>query len=124
MEMTIQEVFEKCGMTDHPGYESFYYHPDPGCSDYAWWRFDANMGFPEGIQLFDTYCWTPLPNCAGYTVEEQEVLASQIPEAMPLNDLQVGPLVKTLLPGVVQDILAGRFTSIAHARNDSLEPDE
>lgn len=121
--MTIEQVFEKCGLVDHPGYEAYHYHPDPGGSDYAWWRYDANKGFPNGIELFDQYGWVPLPECKGYTVEDQEIIAAQILGALPINSLEVDGNVPGRLPGVVQDILSGRFRSIEAAKDD-WEPSE
>lgn len=120
---TVEQVFEMCNLVDHRGYESYHYHPDPGGSDYAWWRYDANNGFPQGIELFDQYGWTPLPECGGYTVEEQEIIASQIVQALPINNLEVDNDVRDRLPGVVQDILSARFRCIEDAKDD-WEPSE
>lgn len=111
---TIQNAFEKAGLTRSPGYEGFYYHNDPFVSDFAWFRYDANdtTDVLSGIQVFDEYDWTPIEECIGYTVEEAEILRAQIPNGIPLNDLPLSVWALDKLPGIIQDIWSGRFVSI------------
>jgi hypothetical protein len=120
---TIAGAFAKAGLAPHPGYEGFYYHNDPGCSDFSWFRYDAHDAQEgiTGIQLFDMYEWTPIERCPGYSVDDVQLLHGQLPNAIPLNDIPLTEQTIDKLPGIVQDIWSGRFLSIDHARFEDVE---
>ena len=116
---TVNDAFAKAGLALSPGYEGFFYHNDPGCSDFCWYRFDPNDKRQKeytGIFLFDQYDWTPIEDCVGFTLDDVDVLNAQIPEAIPMNGMPLYPYVLDKLPGIVQDIWIGRFASIDHAK--------
>lgn len=120
---TVESAFAKAGLALHPGYEGFYYHNDPGCSDFSWFRYDGNDAKDgiTGIQLFDVYGWKPIEECAGYSPEDVQMLHAQIPNAIPLNNLTLDARMVEMLPGIVQDIWCGRFPSIARAKAEGDE---
>lgn len=120
---TVQDAFAKAGLANHPGYEGFYYHNDPGLSDYAWLRYDPNDAGrgQTGVFVFDDYRWVPVEACPGYSTEDVELLHGQVPNGIPLNDMPLSGFVLDKLPGIVQDIWVGRFASIDHARAEDSE---
>lgn len=120
---TVAAAFAKADLAFHPGFEGFYYHPYPGVSDFDWFRYDGNDATETrcGIQLFDQCDWTPIEECAGFTVEDVDILKAQIPSAIPLNEMTLEWNVRDKLPGIVQDIWSGRFASIAAAKAEDDE---
>ena len=81
--------------------------------------FDPNDGYP-GICTLDRCKWEQIGDCAGFTVDDFELLVVQIPSAMPVNDLPISKANYGNLPGIVQDILEGRYRSV----QDALSEDE
>lgn len=120
---TVQDAFAKAQLAYSPGYEGFYYHNDPGVSDFEWLRYDPNDATDgtTGIFVFDQYEWIPIEQCPGYSVEDVQLLYGQVPNAIPLNDIPLTEQTIDKLPGIVQDIWSGRFLSIDHARFEDVE---
>lgn len=117
---TIADAFELCGLLDRREYQALCYHPCPGASDYAWFMYDPNDGYP-GISTLDGCKWERIGDCAGFTMDDFELLVAQIPSAMPINDLQISKANYDNLPGIVQDILEGRFRSVQDALSEDPE---
>lgn len=117
--MTVEELFNQCGLCLHPNYESFIYWPIGGTSDLYWLRWDANDASESrcGIQMLDGLGWISVEECAGITKDEVELLHAQVPNAIPLNSLPIKGM-ENKLPGFVHDIWTGRFRNIADARSE------
>lgn len=115
--MTIEQAFDLCGLCLHPEYESFFYWPIGDTSDMYWLRWDPNDASEgvTGIQMLDRFEWEPIEKLAGITSDECELLHGQLPNAIPINNLEVDTRVRDKLPGFVQDILSGRFCNVEEA---------